>query len=264
MANYNALVTTGGTTQQIHTPDNLVTGQGLVNESGAMPINGIGGVNIQGNGTTAVNVNAAGTSITVQAGATLAATSTGNINLPNNASARFQIQGTGVSANVTATNLGTLTAGAASNADGLHTHADLSGSSPQLIATSVTTTAMTGGTGQAAYVSSAATVSPTSNAATTTSRFLGFYEGTSGQVIVAGVIPDALMTTAGGSPSNGAPVFLAASADDTNTGAGKLTATAPSAAGSVVAEVGIVIDNSNYAGAKTARILIQPKGIILL
>lgn len=51
----------------------------------------------------------------------------GNINLPNNGSAQFQIEGTSVSANVTAANLGTLTAGPASNADALHTHAGLNG-----------------------------------------------------------------------------------------------------------------------------------------
>jgi hypothetical protein len=47
---------------------------------------------------------------------------TANISLPNNASARFQIETVPVSANVTAANLGILTAGPTSDADDLHTH----------------------------------------------------------------------------------------------------------------------------------------------
>ena len=60
--------------------------------------------------------------ITVQAAATLTTTGNGNINLPNNGSSRFKIETVAVSANVTSVNLGTLTAGIASNADSLHTH----------------------------------------------------------------------------------------------------------------------------------------------
>jgi hypothetical protein len=78
-----------------------------------------------------------------------------------------------------------------------------------------------------------------------------------------GVISAANMTTVGGSPSNGAPVFLAASTDEASA-AGKLTATAPSTTGTYVAQVGLCLDNSNYAGSKTAKILIQVMPIVLL
>lgn len=61
---------------------------------------------------------------TVQAGVVLATTGSGNINLPNNGSARFQIAGSAVGATVTATNLNTLTN--TSNADALHTHSGIS------------------------------------------------------------------------------------------------------------------------------------------
>jgi hypothetical protein len=53
----------------------------------------------------------------------LSAVGAANVNLPNNASARFQIEGLSVSANVTSAGLGTLTAGPASDATLLHTHA---------------------------------------------------------------------------------------------------------------------------------------------
>lgn len=60
--------------------------------------------------------------LTVQGSTTLGTTGTGNIDLPNNASARFKIEGSSVSANVTAANLNTLTAGPASDASALHYH----------------------------------------------------------------------------------------------------------------------------------------------
>lgn len=186
---------------------------------------------------------------------------TGNISLPNNGTNRFAIEGAIVTATVTAPNLALLTAGPASNADTLHTHAGLPAGS--VVDTTLTTAAMTASE-QAAYISANDTVSPTSNAAIATARFYGFFTGTAGQVQVAGMVASALMTTVGGSPSPGAPVFLAATADDAGTGAGKLTATAPSALGSVIQEVGLCRSNANYAGLKTAKVLIQPKAVIQL
>lgn len=79
--------------------------------AGALSVSGFAGINLQGNGTTALVVNAAGTAITVQAGATLGTTGSGNINLPNNGSAKFQIEGVAVGANVTAANLDAITGG---------------------------------------------------------------------------------------------------------------------------------------------------------
>jgi len=64
---------------------------------------------------------------TIQAGSTLATTSTGNINLPNNTNGggtRFNIEGSPVTANVTAANLNTLTGGGAT---ALHSHAGTGG-----------------------------------------------------------------------------------------------------------------------------------------
>lgn len=75
--------------------------------SGLLSISGAGGISLQGSSTPALVVNSGGTAVTVQAGATLAATGTGNINLPNNGSARFQIEGVAVGAGVTAAALDT-------------------------------------------------------------------------------------------------------------------------------------------------------------
>lgn len=75
-----------------------------------------------GIGRTGITVTLAG-SLVVSAGSTLSTTGTGNINLPNNASSRFQIESISVGSTVTAANLITLTN--SSNADSLHTHAGL-------------------------------------------------------------------------------------------------------------------------------------------
>jgi hypothetical protein len=217
--------------------------------------------------TTTGPVSLAGNT-TVLAGKVLGTTGTGNINLPLNVSAKFQIEGVSVNntlgvGQVTAANLDTVTAGPASIADALHTHAGIGGSATSVIDTTLTTAAMTA-SGQAAYISANDTVSPTNNSAIASARFYGFFTGTAGQVQVAGMVASALMTTAGGSPAPGAPVFLAATTDDAGTGAGKLTATAPVALGSVIQEVGICRSNDNYAVLKTAKVLIQPKAVIQL
>jgi hypothetical protein len=122
---------------------------------------------------------------------------------------------------------------------------------------------MTGGSGTLGYISSSAGVTgtgspvlgPTTNAGTATSQLVGAFEGVAGQITFAGVISDAKFTTAGGQPLIGAYVYLAASTDDGNTGAGKLTASLP-AAGAVVQRAGICIDNATYAATKTCKIFL--------
>lgn len=65
-------------------------------------------------------------------------------------------------------------------------------------------------------------------------------------------------TADGGEPTNGAPVYLASSQDDTNTGRGKATATPPSTSMPALplwtqnlVIVGICVDNTNYAADGT-------------
>lgn len=216
--------------------------------AGFLTVNGAGGMRLQGGGTTAIEISSAGTSITVQAGATLGATGTGNFNLPNNTDARFKVEGSSVSANVTATNLSALTGGGPT---ALHKH-------KQMVLDGLTTSGLA--TGQAAYISAANTAAATDSAVEAQSMFAGVYDGTSGELVAAGEIAAAQFTTAGGAPSAGARVWLAAAADDTNTGAGKFTATKPVAG--FVSEVGICLDAANYASAKTCKVLLQPKAVV--
>ena len=97
--------------------------------AGLLTVEGAAGIQLNGGaGTSFMTIGVTANQLQVQAGRTLSTTGTGNINLPNNGSALFQIEGVGVSANVTAANLGTLTAGPASNADALHTHTTVTAS----------------------------------------------------------------------------------------------------------------------------------------
>lgn len=137
-------------------------------------------------------------------------------------------------------------------------------SQPVTLYDMVNTTAMVGGSGTAGYISSAGAVSPTDATSLLTGRFYGMFEGVTGQVVTEGEVADAQFTTAGGSPANGAPVYLALATDDGSTAAGKLTATAPTGSTHSVQEVGICKDNANYAGSKTAKVLIQPKQATVL
>lgn len=134
------------------------------------------------------------------------------------------------------------------------------GVSANSIVTGLTTTGIA--SGDMVYVSAANTVAKTDSASVTTSRFFGVGEGVSGSITRAGVLAAAKFTTAGGQPTNGGIVWLAAATDDSSTGAGKLTATPPSTG--VSAEIGVVLDNSNYASAKTCKVLLQPKAIVVL
>jgi hypothetical protein len=210
--------------------------------TGAVTI-GPGAVSISGNVTTA-----AGVSITASAGAGYFdfSAATGIFKTPTGA----VTIGPGA---VSITGIQTLSSGLV-----------LGGSTEQNVSVNgLTTTALTT-SGSFGYISSDSTLALTDNSQISTARVFGAYEAVSGQMVVGGLVADAQFTTVGGSPSPGAPVYLASATDDTDTGAGKLTATAPSTVGSVVAEVGICVNNSNYAGAKTAQVLLQPKTVIQL
>lgn len=113
-------------------------------------------------------------------------------------------------------------------------------------------------TGSLAYISAANTFSKTDSTTLASSRVQGVFAGTAGQIISQGSVT-VNMTTAGGSPSNGDPVYIAAAADDGGTGAGKATATPPAdGSGLFLTPVGTVLDNTGYAGAKTCVIAYSP------
>jgi hypothetical protein len=155
-------------------------------------------------------------------------------------------------ATVNGTNLTTLTNG--SNADALHTHTAVGAS--QLTVAGLTTTGFTDG--YFGYISANSTMTKTDADTPSKTRLFGANEGTAGTMTVAGVVENAAFTTAGGLPAAGASVFLAPGTEEGGA-AGKLTATPPSGVGQTVAEVGVCLDNSNYAALKTCKILIQPQ-----
>ena len=79
----------------------------------------------------------------------------------------------------------------------------------------------------------------------------------SGKIAVSGVVQNCNFVSGG--LTLGGPAFLS---PDT---AGKLTATAPTAEGDVIAEVGIIVKiNSIVGGAGAADVLWQPKSIVVI
>lgn len=199
--------------------------------------------------------------------------SNGSISIPSGAS--VSVGGSALSANFTQANIDeamlffantditaaeaeTLTDG--SNADLLHTHAAVAAS--QLVVASQTTTGLADG--DFGYVSAANTWTKTDADAIASAIVAGVNEGTAGSMTLpGGIIEAAKFTTAGGSPTHGAEVYLAPGTEEASA-SGKLTATAPTAAGKVVAVAGVCLDNSNYAGAKTAKVIFIPKTPVLL
>jgi hypothetical protein len=260
MANEKALVIVAGVVKQIPDVDTLIVGAGITSvassaltitanaastwstSSGLLTIQGAGGITLNGSAAALV-INTAGTAITVQAGATLATTSTGNINLPNNGSARFQIEGSSVSANVTATNLGTLTAGSSSNADALHTHAGLASVAGYVTGENVAGTALVcfqdnSGTPNV-YEADSDGTGQRPNAAGFNSSTSTVTSGNSITVAVSGevAVNAAQFDSAPAVTDVGKFVFM-------STTQGKITLTAPSSSGQVVQIVGIVTNGS--------------------
>jgi len=134
------------------------------------------------------------------------------------------------------------------------------GAADRTIADSLTTTGLANG--DFGYASSANTMSKTDADSEDSSEVFGCNEGTSGSMTVLGVVDAAKFTTEGGEPADGEPVWLAPASYDTNTGEGKATASEPSSAGQFAVRLGICLDNSNYAGSKTCKILLQPSSPI--
>lgn len=84
----------------------------------------------------------------------------------------------------------------------------------------------------------------------------GFFLGTPGSMITSGRILAANFTLAGGAPAAGQEVYLAATADDGGSGAGKLTATAP--VSGFLTPVGVCMDNTNYGASQTCVVSFNP------
>ena len=112
--------------------------------------------------------------------------------------------------------------------------------------------------GDFGYVASANTVAKTNADIALTTEFVGCYDGTPGGVVSNGVVEFVNFTEAGGKPANGATVWLSPASEEAGA-AGKLTALTPTLPASIVV-AGICVDNANYDGSKTCRVLIRQAG----
>lgn len=220
--------------------------------AGLLTIEGAAGVQLNGaTGTSYATV--VSNAITVQSGITLATTGSGNINLPNNGSARFNIEGAAVSANVTAANLGTLTAGSASNADTLHTHTAVTASAVGMSGTANATV----DTGAPVTITNSGGVPRITHADANGAGDLpnvvginltGTTAGNSVTVIVSGRVstPDAVWDAVPAVTDVSKRVYLSENI-------GKLTLTAPSTTGSTIVRVGFVAQG----GTGAAQVLVN-------
>lgn len=256
MATFRALTINTGSESQIASPDILSVGGGVTTNAGNLVLSAAG-TDVQITASKNLSFTGAGTGnvdFSSQSGTFLSPTGVTTIA----GVTTFTAAGTAVTVNNNMTVTGTLTAGSIAAAG--------------LIASGLTTTGLAT-SGTSTYVSAASTLSKTDATAIASSRYFGSYEGTAGQAQIDGVVADALFTTVGGSPSNGAQVYIAALAEEASAN-GKLTASAyvigtavggfTPAAGNVMAAVGICLDNSSYAGSKTAKVLIQVKPPVVL
>jgi len=223
--------------------------------AGALTVDGSAGIDLKKGATSHLTIGVLASNIVIQAGITLGVTSTGNINLPNNGTVKFKIEGTSVGSTVTAPNLDTLTNG--SNADALHVHA-----------AAAATTVTVSGTVNAVTLAIVAIGSPVVFANDGGSpRVFNADSDAAGRVTVVG-----LATTAAGLgaavsvqvagellTANGAwdPTFPNATTDVGSRVylseiAGKLTLTAPSTSGATVLRVGHV----TVGGTGTTKVAI--------
>jgi len=240
MANFRALTSQSGTVTQIQDANTTIVGAGVTTAAGDL------------------SISAAGGNATVQPGTVLDTTGAGNINLPNNGAAKFQVEAVSVGATVTAPNLDTLTN--ASNADALHVHATG--------VTGVTFTATSGEAIDAGEILAMDDVAGSprvfkadANGASEIQNPVGVAvntvagAGLSVTVRVAGQqnIPDAQFDVVPGTADVGKRLYLSETA-------GNWTLTAPLTSGSFVIRTGIV----SVGGAGAVKVVWQPgEGIVL-
>lgn len=155
---------------------------------------------------------------------------------------QFFIGAVQVTANVTGTNLNTLTAGPASNADALHTHA--AGQAGSLVLPGQTLWA-TPAVGEVGYISGNNTWAKAQANAVGTARARGVYMGTANTLTVAGKASGLLQAglNAGIPPAAGQQLYVSP------TTAGQLTNIAPQTSGQVEQEFTILLDASGYNNA---------------
>jgi hypothetical protein len=185
-------------------------------------------------------------------GLILSSPGTGNINLPNNANARFKIESVAVGATVTAPALNTLTSGA--NADALHVHAGLGtsavdwpGVSGEALAAGVVVALDDSGGVPRVFRADANGAGERVNGvgfniSAVGASGLAVSVRLAGEIAVADALWDAVPTTA----QVGRRVYMSETV-------GNVTLTAPALPGSMVLRVGIV----SVGGAGVTRLIIQ-------
>lgn len=87
---------------------------------------------------------------------------------------------------------------------------------------------------------------------------------TSGTVALPGAAILIKFTTDGGAPAAGAKAWLAAASEDSGTGAGKATATAPLAPDTFQTYLGICYDTTDYVALKLVKVIFLPADPVLL
>lgn len=194
--------------------------------------------------------------ITINAGFTLETSGSGNINLPNNVDAKFQIEGVSVGSTVTSANLDTLT----NNGDASALHYHIGGESTSIFAVK---TSLVDGTiavnapVMMSYIDNTAGVVKAS--ASSDSVVFGFAAanmslGESGHIIVAGELTNmAASLFTGDNPTGndiGKPVYL-------STVPGQLTLTAPSANNTYMVKVGVLSGISTVNNVNTYSMVIR-------
>jgi hypothetical protein len=201
-----------------------------------------GSVNLGDAAADVITVNGA---MSLAAGASFDGTD-GTVDLP----AQFSIDGSAVSANVTAANLNTLTGG--SDASSLHTH---SGVPAVVVALNTSTNSLAAGDVVCADSAAALTAAKAdADASQKSARVLGVVES-AGKVMVSGIIDAKFVGSLSPAPALGEPVYLSQTA-------GLLTNVAPAAG--AISEVGIIVDTGNYAGSTTCKVALQIKAPIYL
>lgn len=207
-----------------------------------------GSIWLQSNGTSRLCVTAGGY-LTVQAGALLNTTGTGNIDLPNNVNARFKIETAAVSANVTAANLTELTGGGVT---ALHTHAGGTGTDVSITVTAGetlpagSTVYMKDSTGPKGFKAIA------DGSVAGTENVIGIAKAeitTTGAVAAVGevAVPNTQWDSTPATGDVGKVVYLSPLT------AGKLTLTAPDTIGLKVLKVGIL----TVGGSGACKIAVQ-------
>lgn len=210
-------------------------------------------------GASGVTTTLTGT-FTVQASSIINTTGSGNINLPNNGSARFQIEGVAVSANVTSANLGTLTAGPASVADSLHTHTNVgastvsySGTAGETLAAGQLVAVQNNAGSPNVYRADSNGTAPLPNAIGVASA--AATAGNAVSVVIAGEIatPDAVWDAVPAVTDVGKRAYLSETV-------GNWTLTAPTTSGSWVLKTGIV----SRGATGNVRVIVQVgEGVLL-